>query len=974
MSRGRTKASNDDDDFADLESVIPGDAHASDDGAELKPRGRRHSKSNDDDYDFDPDLNPARFRGRTHASNDDEDFADLDSMRARGRTHASNDDDTIEGYDDVAAKPRGRAKASNDDDDFADLESVKPTGAGGDKVEESVAPRGRAKASHDDDDDFADLESVKANDSRAFFDEDDSVVESVKLRGRTARTNASEEDDAFEDLPLRPFNDDDKDSGSFDEGSLRSERTERTYGTVSTLGTAISALSSGGISKGHELFASMPTGTDPKGRTYYFNPMTNAVAWTAEELTELVESSRGAPDPSASGCDGGEDEDDELAAAIAAGAAAAAAAEVSAPLPPPEEAVVWQSPGARARAAKESKSSRSSGDGSRTPRTSHSSRKTAAGTPVDALAPATKKEKSLSPRAAAAAAAAAAGGNFGAPGGATTPPPKKASSPRAAAAAAAVAAAGGGSFGGYDAVAAPPPRKPTSPRTAAAAAMAAAAAEGNASATLEPRPRKPNTPRSAAVSAAAASATTAAAAGTDLAAPPPRKPTSPRVAAGAAAAAGEPSSAPRAHVSSGDSAVSVRSARRRARVAAGFRGGANFTDSEDEGTGGSGTGSGSEDDDEAKRPPPPPSPLARPPRRRGSGRGGFGGFATLSGERSALAPDLADLVAASAASAASTFAGDEKATQGGVAGAASTAAGSAAVGAVRRGRLTGHGWFALELFDAEGWPASGGSSGLYLDVAGARKRRGADLIVWPKGGGAGVPSSDRGGNPLAPLFPSAPQATPPPAARPAEELRSGDGAADPPPDNQLWRHDAASGRLVSAMSVERTYPEGLVVDVKGGDKEPGARLITWDATGKGNQAFGLGARVAVFAPLASLATVASSVATAASSAAATAAAAAAVAAAVVRPGLVVELQCVGLAPGSAQPLLVGVRCNQRLHAGPGSSGGGGGPVSAGAEVVTVHPAEASFGPAVEQRAKTATHVTQWRVVPVHAIASHVPGK
>ena len=114
--------------------------------------------------------------------------------------------------------------------------------------------------------------------------------------------------------------------------------------------------------------------------------------------------------------------------------------------------------------------------------------------------------------------------------------------------------------------------------------------------------------------------------------------------------------------------------------------------------------------------------------------------------------------------------------------------------AVRRGSLAEEGWFALELFDALEFAASQGCSGLYLDVSGAKRRRGAPLIAWPHGDG--------------------------------EEEAGGCSF----PDNQLWRHDAESGCLHSKL-------DGLVADVAGNSSKPGAKLVTWTPTGAPNQVF-----------------------------------------------------------------------------------------------------------------------------------------
>lgn len=117
-----------------------------------------------------------------------------------------------------------------------------------------------------------------------------------------------------------------------------------------------------------------------------------------------------------------------------------------------------------------------------------------------------------------------------------------------------------------------------------------------------------------------------------------------------------------------------------------------------------------------------------------------------------------------------------------------------ASGGLRRGSLADEGWFALELFDQLEWPATGGSSGLFLDVSGARRRRGAPLIVWS----GGEFSTERGH-----LF---------------------------FPDNQLWRQDPVTGGLSSKLN-------GLVADVAGESASPGRKLITWTPTGKANQIF-----------------------------------------------------------------------------------------------------------------------------------------
>lgn len=114
--------------------------------------------------------------------------------------------------------------------------------------------------------------------------------------------------------------------------------------------------------------------------------------------------------------------------------------------------------------------------------------------------------------------------------------------------------------------------------------------------------------------------------------------------------------------------------------------------------------------------------------------------------------------------------------------------------ALRRGSLAAEGWFALELFDRLEWPSAGGASGLFLDVSGARRRRGAPLIVW-----AGGEFSTASGH----LF---------------------------FPDNQLWRHDPATGGLHSKLN-------GLVADVAGESASPGRKLITWTPTAKLNQRF-----------------------------------------------------------------------------------------------------------------------------------------
>jgi hypothetical protein len=122
---------------------------------------------------------------------------------------------------------------------------------------------------------------------------------------------------------------------------------------------------------------------------------------------------------------------------------------------------------------------------------------------------------------------------------------------------------------------------------------------------------------------------------------------------------------------------------------------------------------------------------------------------------------------------------------------------SAAVGAsaaLRRGSLADEGWFALELFDRLEWPATGGASGLFLDVSGARRRRGAPLIVWAGGEFATARGT---------LF---------------------------FPDNQLWRQDPATGALHSKLN-------GLVADVAGESASPGRKLITWTPTAKPNQRF-----------------------------------------------------------------------------------------------------------------------------------------
>jgi len=122
------------------------------------------------------------------------------------------------------------------------------------------------------------------------------------------------------------------------------------------------------------------------------------------------------------------------------------------------------------------------------------------------------------------------------------------------------------------------------------------------------------------------------------------------------------------------------------------------------------------------------------------------------------------------------------------------AAAKGASGGLRRGSLADEGWFALELFDQLEWPATGGASGLFLDVSGARRRRGAPLIVWS----GGEFSTEQGH-----LF---------------------------FPDNQLWRQDPSTGGLLSKLN-------GLVADVAGESASPGRKLITWTPTGKANQKF-----------------------------------------------------------------------------------------------------------------------------------------
>jgi hypothetical protein len=293
------------------------------------------------------------------------------------------------------------------------------------------------------------------------------------------------------------------------------------------------------------------------------------------------------------------------------------------------------------------------------------------------------------------------------------------------------------------------------------------------------------------------------------------------------------------------------------------------------------------------------------------------------------------------------------------------------VDAVRRGSLASHGWFALELFDLEEYPTSGGASGLYLDVTGASKRKGASLIVWPAGGGD--------------LVGACGVYTPASLASPGG---GGGGWPAAPPANQLWRHDEASGCLESGLSAASSG--GLVADVSRGSCEPGARLVTWTASGASNQVFEAGPKVALLvpAPAAAAAGAGASSSQLGPAVATAAAAAAAVeqpplgggALAVAAAGLLVELVCAGLPfddHGRGRALVLGVRSEpakrgQTSHNLP-SHRVHGGSVGAGAEVVTVHPSEACSA-ADEKRPHhrggggkaTGKFLTQWRVVPVDA--------
>ena len=141
------------------------------------------------------------------------------------------------------------------------------------------------------------------------------------------------------------------------------------------------------------------------------------------------------------------------------------------------------------------------------------------------------------------------------------------------------------------------------------------------------------------------------------------------------------------------------------------------------------------------------------------------------------------------------------------------------VASVRRGSLAQHGWFALELYDVDEYPSSGGASGLYLDVSGASKRKGASLIAWPAGGGVEGPA-------VGDMF--------------------GKGTWSVP-ENQLWRHEKASGCLHSMLTDEGVAHKGLVADVQGNKANPGTKVVTWAATGAVNQVFKVG-KVGVLQP------------------------------------------------------------------------------------------------------------------------------
>jgi hypothetical protein len=179
-----------------------------------------------------------------------------------------------------------------------------------------------------------------------------------------------------------------------------------------------------------------------------------------------------------------------------------------------------------------------------------------------------------------------------------------------------------------------------------------------------------------------------------------------------------------------------------------------------------------------------------------------------------MTPELAALLAATCFP--PTLAAPEQAAE---AAARGPADGADLVQSVRRGSLASHGWFALELFDLEEYPTSGGASGLYLDVTGASKRKGTSLIVWPAGGGVDGPS-------------------------PGDMFGKGTWSV---PDNQLWRHEKATGCLHSMLNDEGVAHKGLVADVSGNSAQPGSKVVTWTATAKANQVFKVG-KVALLEP------------------------------------------------------------------------------------------------------------------------------